>query len=932
MMWLLHTSTGELRRFDLNVWPVQYAILSHVWGAHEQSFQDIQTLQHNSEGLKGASPKIRDFCIFARSRGYEWCWADTCCIDKTSSAELSEAINSMFQWYQSASLCVAYLADVSETQDPHSPSSEFRSSLWFTRGWTLQELIAPAEMLFVGRTWTVLGSKRILGDLIEEITGVDRVVLDDHDAYSEVPVARRMSWAANRTTTRVEDEAYSLMGLFDVHMPTIYGEGRNAFIRLQEEILRRIPDQSIFTWGPRASGVDDIHGSVPEDHDPSEATDSHHLLLATSPASFARTGNIIPLSPEELRQLLGITQDQFTMPQFNVTSYGMRAQLPIIQLRKRGVFLAVLACTDAQGLLVALVLHPQRDPARSHLNAGRGKASPHTAGLLGVAGHRRTVSLTLEDSKNLSARMGDICIRHRQDWKVHRPLFQSTDSASHITAPCEIVLLPWTLDLLAQEGFELFLPTTNPPGPPEPATESDPSLRSSTASNARHPPILVREGRQPTVVRLTHRDFLDTITIQFRACADRGVGAPYTERGTRLHAFLCLGSLAESQVFAETRFSCRGFKRTGRCREELVTAGSKEFLWTGVQGGPCVVRLTFAVLTTRQGDGPLVSVSIELLVQPGKRVGRPISGARRNAGERSMVALKPASDAHNQTRGFLSRLLLEKTGLQKRSSASNHLSSSSPTVDEFRLHYHAISPPSLGLPTTPANSERFHLRRLATEVIAPPIIPVELLPLGRFPHCTRTVHPPSPSPSPPSSFSDLDIWDSLPPSPACTDLGSVSPTPRIATDAARSSHSSIGSVAEHSNDSSVCDEQRVPPRSLRCTQAFARPDPHRREEVGRPLYRSTTLVDIRYYSPPTYIGCRNGDIRISACTTVNSWSIRISTAHRVISYLAPTTPKPITQHYTTRSHTHPARPPSCLHRRPRLPRYPQSRPHSCSRL
>ena len=332
-MWILHTSTAELRRFDLvDVRLVHYVILSHVWGESEQSFQDIQALRRHSVGLEGASSKIRNFCTFARHRGYEWCWADTCCIDKTSSAELSEAINSMFQWYQSASLCVAFLADVSEAQDPHSPYSEFRSSLWFSRGWTLQELIAPAEMLFVGRSWKVLGSKRILGALIEEVTGIDRVVLDISHAYNTVPVSRRMSWAANRTTTRVEDEAYSLMGLFGVHMPTIYGEGRNAFIRLQEEILRRIPDQSIFAWGPEATHINyAFHPRRRHDQSLfSEGSNDSHDLLAASPVAFADSGEIRPLPPETLRRQLSLTQDYFTMPQFNVTSYGMRAQLPII--------------------------------------------------------------------------------------------------------------------------------------------------------------------------------------------------------------------------------------------------------------------------------------------------------------------------------------------------------------------------------------------------------------------------------------------------------------------------------------------------------------------------------------------------------------------------------------------------------------------------
>ncbi|RDX44676.1 HET-domain-containing protein [Lentinus brumalis] len=229
-MWLLHTSSGELRCFNSNE-RVRYAILSHVWDNNEQTFQQVQALQH-SGGLAQASDKIRNFCEFARKRGYEWVWVDTCCIDKMSSAELSEAINSMFQWYQSASECVAFLADVPETEDLASPKSAFRRSRWFTRGWTLQELIAPREVLFVGEHWHILGSKHSMTSLVDSITAIGTDVLTHAAFVDEVSVAARMSWASKRHTTRVEDEAYSLMGLFGIYMPT-------------EEILRTIPDDSI---------------------------------------------------------------------------------------------------------------------------------------------------------------------------------------------------------------------------------------------------------------------------------------------------------------------------------------------------------------------------------------------------------------------------------------------------------------------------------------------------------------------------------------------------------------------------------------------------------------------------------------------------------------------------------------------------------------
>ncbi|KAG7285646.1 hypothetical protein NEMBOFW57_010275 [Staphylotrichum longicolle] len=208
-----------------------------------------------------------------------------CSIDKSSSAELSEAINSMYRWYQEAHICYAYMSDVSPDVPPQgtdaaaSTSSAlkkgtssgeavrpgfhtipsilrdydklprtFENSRWFTRGWTLQELIAPPMVEFYAHDWREIGTKFSLRKVISKVTGIDIRVLEGADP-STCHVAERMSWAANRETTRVEDAAYCLLGIFKVHMPLIYGEGQRAFYRLQKEIMKTTEDYTMLAWG-----------------------------------------------------------------------------------------------------------------------------------------------------------------------------------------------------------------------------------------------------------------------------------------------------------------------------------------------------------------------------------------------------------------------------------------------------------------------------------------------------------------------------------------------------------------------------------------------------------------------------------------------------------------------------------------------------------
>ncbi|OJT06597.1 Vegetative incompatibility protein HET-E-1, partial [Trametes pubescens] len=175
-----------------------YAILSHVWcrDKSEQSFADIERLCHGGvssyDDLR-VDAKVRGCVCAAREQGFGWIWNDTCCIDTRSSAELEEAINSMFRWYAEAAMCLAYLQDVPDNCPIEDANSAFRGSGWFKRGWTLQELLAPHCLVFLSVNWQHLGTKFGLADLLQDITGIDAEVLTFHRALQHVSVARRMS-------------------------------------------------------------------------------------------------------------------------------------------------------------------------------------------------------------------------------------------------------------------------------------------------------------------------------------------------------------------------------------------------------------------------------------------------------------------------------------------------------------------------------------------------------------------------------------------------------------------------------------------------------------------------------------------------------------------------------------------------------------------
>ncbi|PSN59261.1 WD40 repeat-like protein [Corynespora cassiicola Philippines] len=219
-----------------------YAILSHTWGADgdEVTYDDLIT---DNGTHKPGHEKIRFCAEQARQDGLKHFWIDSCCINQEDKAELSKAINSMFTWYRRAERCYVYLSDVSTAKrkldgDTCEWEAAFRRSKWFTRGWTLQELIAPRIVEFFSRQCKCLGNKDLLRQQIHEITNIPVAALQG-ELLSQFSVNDRLSWVQHRETKREEDKAYSLVGIFGVYMSPIYGEGiGRAYGRLQDEIKK----------------------------------------------------------------------------------------------------------------------------------------------------------------------------------------------------------------------------------------------------------------------------------------------------------------------------------------------------------------------------------------------------------------------------------------------------------------------------------------------------------------------------------------------------------------------------------------------------------------------------------------------------------------------------------------------------------------------
>tara|TARA_R110002003_G_scaffold244_13_gene17549 strand:- start:2291 stop:3379 length:1089 start_codon:yes stop_codon:yes gene_type:complete len=258
-------------------------------------------MQDDTARSKIGFSKVQACCKVAASQHYRYVWIDTCCIDKSSSAELSEAINSMFAYYSQSRVCYAYL----DVQLPESnvTSEHLRSARWMYRGWTLQELIAPVHLQFFDKRWVPLGTRETLATPLSEVTQIDVSLLRRELILSDFSIARRMSWAANRETTRPEDIAYCLFGIFDVHLPPLYGEGSaKAFLRLQKEIVQDSTDMSVLAWSLADR--------------PGEGIESYISAFARSPRWFSESGTV--------------EVNEKKVEPFRITNKGLRITLPLI--------------------------------------------------------------------------------------------------------------------------------------------------------------------------------------------------------------------------------------------------------------------------------------------------------------------------------------------------------------------------------------------------------------------------------------------------------------------------------------------------------------------------------------------------------------------------------------------------------------------------
>ncbi|KAI1786210.1 hypothetical protein LXA43DRAFT_1185299 [Ganoderma leucocontextum] len=425
------------------------------------------------------SPKIREACAVARANGFRFIWIDSCCIDKSSSSELSEAINSMYYWYGQAMICYAYLADVPPGEEHERQGSHFRTSRWFMRGWTLQELIAPGNVTILAQDWTVIGTKHTLADLVEDITNINYKALLRLEPLDTFSIAQRLSWASWRETTRVEDKAYSLLGIFDINMPTLYGEGEGAFRRLQEEIIRRVPDQSLLAWGnlylPVGSQTFPEFDPTTMEQDSQDFTfgtyvDHRQTLFAPSPNSFANSARSINAASRDTLRRVHLSRCHAI--EYTPSPYGICTQFQMLptstflppapgdkstvpEQRRLQWYLVILGCEHEKypGLLLARVC------CTAPSDAELGVEFLHRGGVM------RPFELVLLSPATIQRYRAQIKLKTIYISHPYHTKHLSQDTHLQPQNTINLVLLRETRDALRARGYEANLRGPDPAHP-----------------------------------------------------------------------------------------------------------------------------------------------------------------------------------------------------------------------------------------------------------------------------------------------------------------------------------------------------------------------------------------------------------------------------------------------------------------------------------
>jgi hypothetical protein len=346
----------------------------------------------------------------------------------------------MFRWYKESAVCYAYFADVQAHEDPVLLHAELAGARWFTRGWTLQELVAPRDMVLYAHDWKRIGTRLEMSDSLSQITGIEIKYLCGSIPLDAASVSKRMSWAARRNTSRTEDIAYCLLGLFDVNMPLLYGEGEKAFRRLQEEIMKDNPmDHTLFAWGrivdrPKRQVTDELQlkGLEPIPWDADEARTPLRGLLAESPKDFLESAGFLPWRgtegfyypwrvssmPVPYPRTAGpsVILDLPVLPVLLLGVYHWPgAQLEVTQVRR--IWLAVLLCESdiAQRPLVLLPLFPWGDARFGRTDELMHHSDIHTFTDL----FDRRLYLQIEQQKLQNLQPGDLLIRRWGDTVVY---------------------------------------------------------------------------------------------------------------------------------------------------------------------------------------------------------------------------------------------------------------------------------------------------------------------------------------------------------------------------------------------------------------------------------------------------------------------------------------------------------------------------------